>query len=166
MMTMASCGNRSRSDSGNPQDDSRSPSSSSADEYQGNQQGLYVQCPMCGGTGIFDYMPGDIMAPKVKCEACSGTGQCDAGTAGQIQQMFNDINIMIDEGYDNVEGYISGRSASEIEYDLQKAYDLLESMRNDYINCSSGVLKAQYPSMIEQQEAKIAQLEAELRNAQ
>ena len=106
------------------------------------------------------------MAPKVKCEACSGTGQCDAGTAGQIQQMFNDINIMIDEGYDNVEGYISGRSASEIEYDLQKAYDLLESMRNDYINCSSGVLKAQYPSMIEQQEAKIAQLEAELRNAQ
>lgn len=166
MMAMASCGNRSRSDSGNPQDDSRSPSSSSADKCQGNQQGLYVQCPMCGGTGIFDYMPGDIMAPKVKCEACSGTGQCDAETAGHLQQMFNDINIMFDGGCGNYGGYGSVRSASEIEYDLQKAYDLLESMKNDYNNCSSGVLKAQYPSMIEQQEARIAQLEAELRNAQ
>ena len=93
------------------------------------------------------------MAPKVKCEACNGTGQCDAETAGQLQQMFNVTNTV-------------KRSVNEIEYDLQKAYDLLESMKNDYNNCSSGVLKAQYPSRIEQQKARIAQLEAELRNAQ
>lgn len=165
-MMMVSCGNSSKSDSGYSSNGDGSSTQSDDYDYPGSQQPQIVSCPMCGGTGIFDYMPGDIMAPKVKCEACNGTGQCDAEAASQLQQMFDDINIMIDGGCGNGRGYGSGRSVNEIEYDLQKAYGLLESMKNDYNNCSSGVLKAQYPSMIEQQEARIAQLEAELRNAQ
>lgn len=168
VLIVVSCGNPLRTDSDSTRDHIICPPTSSNDnDYQNNQNTQFVQCPMCSGTGIFDYMPGDIMAPKVKCEACNGTGQCDEATAAQIQQMYNDINAMMNSGgYDYCGGYSSCRNAYEIEYDLQKAYDLLESMQEEYNNCSSGVIRAQYPYMIAEQRSRIAQLEAELRNAQ
>ena len=41
------------------------------DESESSQQ---VQCPMCGGTGVFELMPGDVMAPKQTCTGCGGNG--------------------------------------------------------------------------------------------
>ena len=28
-----------------------------------------ISCPLCNRTGIFDFMPADVLAPKLKCEA-------------------------------------------------------------------------------------------------
>lgn len=122
-----------------------------------------AQCPMCGGTGIFDYMPGDIYAPKVECPACNGHGMCDINRAQEAMQAIAQANAMMREGGN---GYRSGRSTYEIEYDLRRANDLLQSMEEDYHNCSSSVIAAQYPSVIANQKELIRQLEAELRNAQ
>lgn len=36
----------------------------SAEYADDSESGQQVQCPMCGGTGVFDFMPGDVMAPK------------------------------------------------------------------------------------------------------
>lgn len=43
-----------------------------------------VICPMCNGTGKFDFMPGDIMAPKTQCTGCNGLGKVDQTTASEI----------------------------------------------------------------------------------
>lgn len=131
------------------------------------QQRQMVQCPMCGGTGVFDYLPGDVFAPKVECPACHGQGECDINSAQEAMQAMAQAEAIMSGGYGGgYDGnYSSGRSAYEIEYDLRKAYDLLQSMEEDYRNCSSGVIAAQYPSMIANQQERILQLEAELRNA-
>ena len=57
-----------------------------------------VMCPMCGGTGIFSYMPGDIMAPKEKCSGCNGTGKMPQSKAAKLQQDINTINNMFGGG--------------------------------------------------------------------
>lgn len=51
-----------------------------------------VTCPGCNGTGVFDFAPGDIMAPKQTCAGCNGTGVCSAETAKElikVQQLVN-----------------------------------------------------------------------------
>ena len=143
----------------------------------GNQQ---VVCPMCGGTGVVEYIPGDVFAPQVQCSACNGTGRCDARTAQQVIDAQRQVNNMFGGGYQNQAqddwvqagnsggygyGGGNGRSIHQIEYDLRKAYEQLESLERDYRNCSSGVISAQYPQLIANQQNRIAQLEAELRNA-
>lgn len=55
-------------------------------------------CPMCNGTGIFEYMPGDIMAPREKCSGCNGTGWCDSETAQSIREMQQNVNSMFSVG--------------------------------------------------------------------
>ena len=60
----------------------------------------------------------------------------------------------------------SGREAYQIEYELNKARELLESMEEAYANADGVVVRAQYPRMIADQKERIRQLEAELRNAQ
>lgn len=134
----------------------------------GGQEAQLVSCPMCNGTGIFDFMPGDVMAPKQTCGACNGSGMCDVNTAQQVMQAKEQIEAMMGGG-EGVGAYSSGgsgREAYQIEYDLKKAYELLEGMQQDYENCTSGVIRAQYPRMIAEQKERIRQLEAELRNAQ
>lgn len=134
---------------------------------QGNTSGSDEQmyaCPMCGGTGIFEVMPGDVMAPKQICQGCGGNKFVTAEQAQNIMETKKQVDAIM--GGNNGTSGNSSRSAYEIEYDLRKAYDLLESMENDYQNCSSGVMKAQYPNMIADQKALINRLENELRNAQ
>lgn len=58
-----------------------------------------------------------------------------------------------------------GRSAAQIEYELKKAYELLNDMQRDYEMTESVVARSQYPPMIADMQQRIQQLEAELRNA-
>ena len=130
------------------------------------QEAQLVTCPMC--NGIFDFMPGDVMAPKQTCGACNGNGVCDANTAQQVMQAKAQIDAMMEDG-SSTDGYCSGGSGREvyqIEYELNKARELLESMEEAYANADGVVVRAQYPRMIADQKERIRQLEAELRNAQ
>lgn len=42
---------------------------------------IQMQCPMCGGTGFFDFMPDDVIAPKQTCSGCGGNGIVTTETA-------------------------------------------------------------------------------------
>lgn len=160
-----SCGNTPKNSSNGNFLDGYSSDEANHSEYV--EQTQMVICPMCNGTGIFEFMPGDVMAPKQTCGACNGSGVCDVNTAQQVMQAKAQVDAMM--GGNSSGDYSSsgsGRSAYDIEYDLKKAYELLESMEEDYNNCTSVVLKTQYPRMIADQKERIRQLEAELRNAQ
>lgn len=77
------------------------------------------------------------------------------------------IDAMMGGG--SAEGYSSGgsgRDAYQIEYELNKAYELLKSMEEAYTNSDGIVVRLQYLQMIAEQKERIRQLEAELRNAQ
>lgn len=165
---LISCGNSSKSGSYENNPFGGNPSSElEVNNYEGQGTQL-VTCPMCNGTGIFEIMPGDLMAPRETCSACSGSGVCDANTAQQVMQAKAQVDAMLGGG-GSAGGYNSGRSgrdAYQIEYELNEAYELLEGMQRNYDNCSSGVIRAQYPRMISEQKERIRQLEAELRNAQ
>lgn len=163
-----SCDNSSKSSSyeNNPFGEYSTPESEDDDYGVGEAQ--LVTCPMCNGTGIFDFMPGDIYAPKQTCGACNGNGVCDVNTAQQVILTKAQIDAMMDGG-GNTGGYSSGgsgRPACQIEHELNKAYELLESMEEAYANSDGIVVRAQYPRMIADQKERIRQLETELRNAQ
>ena len=165
---LISCGNSPKSGSYENNPFGKYTSSESGDGDYEKPESQMVTCPMCNGTGIFDFMPGDMMAPKQTCGACNGNGVCDLNTAQQVRQAQAQIDAMMGGG-GSADGYNSGgsgRDAYQIEYELNKAYELLEGMQRDYENCSSGVISAQYPRMIADQKERIRQLEAELRNAQ
>lgn len=124
-----------------------------------------VTCPMCNGTGIFDFMPGDVMAPKQTCTGCDGQGVCDASTARTIMQAKKDADVLMgveSGGYDTYDSGGSGRDADQIQYELNKAYELLESMEEAYANSDGIVVNSQYPQMIASQKERIRQLEEEL----
>ncbi len=165
-MIVASCGNSFRNDGDLPSN-IFNPTPEYNDHSSG-QSTQMVSCPMCSGTGVFDYLPGDAFAPKEVCPACEGKGVCSTERAQEAIQAKAQAEAIMNGGYNNGGGYYngggygSGRSAYEIENDLRKAYELLESMEEDYRNCSSGVIKEQYPQMIANQRERIAQLEAEL----
>lgn len=165
---LISCGNSPKSGSYENNSFGEYSSSESEDAGYKEQEAQMVTCPMCNGTGIFDFMPGDMMAPKQTCGACNGNGVCDVNTAQQVMQAKAQVDAMMggggNAGGNNSGG--SGRDAYQIEYELNKAYELLEGMQRDYENCTSGVIRAQYPRMIADQKERIRQLEAELRNAQ
>lgn len=125
-------------------------------------QAQMVVCPMCNGTGVFEFMPGDVMAPRQTCSGCGGAGVCDIHTAQNIVNMQNGMNGAAGGGYATGG---SGRSATDIMIDLERARDMLYELEKDRSNCTSGVLQAQYGNMIVEQRARIRQLEDELRNA-
>lgn len=164
---LISCGNSSKSGSYENNPFGEYTSSESEDAGYEEQETQMVACPMCNGTGIFDFMPGDVMAPKQTCGACNGNGVCDVNTAQQVIQAKAQVDAMMGGGSaGDYNSGGSGRDAYQIEYELNKAYELLEGMQRDYENCTSGVIRAQYPRMIADQKERIRQLEAELRNAQ
>jgi hypothetical protein len=164
---LISCGNSSKSGSYENNPFGEYSSSETEDASYEEQETQMVICPMCNGTGIFDFMPGDVMAPKQTCGACNGNGVCDVNTAQQVIQAKAQVDAMMGGG--SASGYSSGgsgRDASHIEYELNKAYELLESMEEGYANSDGVVVRSQYPRMIADQKERIRQLEAELRNAQ
>ena len=122
-----------------------------------------VTCPGCNGTGVFDFAPGDIMAPKQTCAGCNGTGVCSAETAEELIKVQQQVNGMMGGGSGG--SGRSGRSISQIQYDLNKAYDMLADLERNYANCDGIVASSQYPRMIADQKERIRQLEEELRNA-
>lgn len=129
------------------------------------QQAMYA-CPMCGGTGVFELMPGDALSPRQVCQGCGGNKVVTAEQAQALANAQAQVNAMMGGGGNG--GYApapSGRSAYEIELDLRKAYELLASMQSEYENCTSVVAQSQYPQMIAEQREYIQRLEAELRNA-
>lgn len=167
LILLSACGNSSRNNIYDNNSDGDYSSSELLESDNEEQEAQLVTCPMCNGTGIFDFMPGDVMAPKQTCGACNGNGVCDVNTAQQVMQAKAQVDAMMGGG--GSAGYSSGggaRDAYQIEYELNKAYELLEGMQRDYENCTSGVIRAQYPRMIAEQKERIRQLEAELRNAQ
>ena len=138
LILLTSCGNTSKSNSNenNPLDE-YSTSESEEDNYRDEETQL-VTCPMCNGTGIFDFMPGDVMALKQTCGACNGNGVCDVNTAQQVMQAKAQVDAMMGGG-GSASGYSSGgsgRDAYQIEHELNKAYEPLEGMQQDYENCS------------------------------
>ena len=127
------------------------------DESESSQQ---VQCPMCGGTGVFELMPGDVMAPKQTCTGCGGNGIVTAETAQQIMEMKGQVDAMMGGGSSSNGG--GGKSVSDIQYELKKAYKTLEGMEYDRDMCTSVTLRPQYDRMISEQKQRIAELERQL----
>ena len=127
------------------------------DESESSQQ---VQCPMCGGTGVFELMPGDVMAPKQTCTGCGGNGIVTAETAQQIMEMKGQVDAMMGGGSSSNGG--GGKSVSDIQYELKKAYKTLEGMEYDRDMCTSVTLRPQYDRMIIEQKQRIAELERQL----
>ena len=125
------------------------------DESESSQQ---VQCPMCGGTGVFDFMPGDVMAPKQTCTGCGGNGIVTAETAQQIMEAKRQADVMMGGGGEE-------KSVSELQYELKKAYETLEGMEYDRDMCTSVTLRPQYDRMIIEQKQRIAELERQLSEA-
>ena len=168
LVSMTACGNSTKSGSYENNPFGEYSSSESEDAGYEEQEVQMVTCPMCNGTGVFDFMPGDVMAPKQTCGACNGNGVCDVNTAQQVRQAQAQIDAMMSGG-GSADGYNSGgsgRDAYQIEYELNKAYELLESMEEGYANSDGVVVRSQYPRMIADQKERIRQLGAELRNAQ
>ena len=168
LILLSACGNSSRNNIYDNNCDGDYSSSELSESDNDKQEAQLVTCPMCNGTGIFDFMPGDVMAPKQTCGACNGSGMCDANTAQQVRQAQAQVDAMMGGG-GNADGYSSGgsgRDAYQIEYELNKAYELLKSMEEGYANSDGVVVRSQYPRMIADQKERIRQLEAELRNAQ
>ena len=130
------------------------------DESESSQQ---VQCPMCGGTGVFELMPGDVMAPKQTCTGCGGNGIVTAETAQQIMEMKGQVDAMMGGGSSSNGG--GGKSVSDIQYELKNAYETLEGMEYDREMCTSVTLRPQYDRMIIEQKQRIAELERQLSEA-
>ena len=126
-----------------------------ADDSESLQQ---VLCPMCGGTGVFDFMSGDVMAPKQTCTGCGGNGIVTAETAQQIMEAKRQADVMMGGGGEE-------KSVSELQYELKKAYESLEDMVYDRDMCTSVTLRPQYDHMIIEQKQRIAELERQLSEA-
>ena len=126
-----------------------------ADDSESLQQ---VLCPMCGGTGVFDFMSGDVMAPKQTCTGCGGNGIVTAETAQQIMEAKRQADVMMGGGGEE-------KSVSELQYELKKAYETLEGMVYDRDMCTSVTLRPQYDRMIIEQKQRIAELERQLSEA-
>lgn len=130
------------------------------DESESSQQ---VQCPMCGGTGVFEFMSSDVMAPKQTCTGCGGNGIVTAETAQQIMEAKRQVDAMMGGGSSSNGG--GGKSVSDIQYELKKAYETLEGMEYDREMCTSVTLRPQYDRMIIEQKQRIAELERQLSEA-
>lgn len=168
VLCLTSCGNSSSSRY-NSESSSFDHSESSYDEDEGDvddeeQSSQQVVCPMCGGTGVFEYMPGDVMAPRQTCSGCNGNKFVTPEQARQITEAMNQVNSAIGGNPVGNQGG-GGKSVSQLESELRKAYELLSGMEADRDMCTSVTLRPQYDRMIVEQKQRIADLEAQLRNA-
>ena len=135
----------------------------SADYAEESENSRQVQCPMCGGTGVFKLVRADVGAPKQTCTGCSGNGIVTAETAQQIMEMKGQVDAMMGGGSSSNGG--GGKSVSDIQYELKKAYETLEGMEYDREMCTSVTLRPQYDRMIIEQKQRIAELERQLSEA-
>ena len=155
VLACISCNNSTPSNRYMPEQNEGQESTVYEDDQESGQQ---VQCPMCGGTGVFDFMPGDVMAPKQTCTGCGGNGIVTAETAQQIMEAKRQADVMMGGGGEE-------KSVSELQYELKKAYESLEGMVYDRDMCTSVTLRPQYDHMIIEQKLRIAELERQLSEA-
>lgn len=155
VLACISCNNSTPSNRYMPEQNEGQESTVYEDDQESGQQ---VQCPMCGGTGVFDFMLGDVMAPKQTCTGCGGNGIVTAETAQQIMEAKRQADVMMGGGGEE-------KSVSELQYELKKAYESLEGMVYDRDMCTSVTLRPQYDHMIIEQKLRIAELERQLSEA-
>lgn len=160
ILACVSCNNSTPSNRYMPSQGYTEESADYVDESESSQQ---VQCPMCGGTGVFELMPGDVMAPRQTCTGCGGNGIVTAETAQQIMEMKGQVDAMMGGGSSSNGG--GGKRVSDIKYELKKAYETLEGMEYDREMCTSVTLRPQYDRMIIEQKQRIAELERQLSEA-
>ena len=161
VLACISCNNSTPSNRYMPEQNEGQESTVYEDDQESGQQ---VQCPMCGGTGVFDFMPGDVMAPKQTCTGCGGNGIVTAETAQQIMEAKRQVDAMMGGGGSSYGGG-GGKSVSDLQYELKKAYETLEGMVYDRDMCTSVTLRPQYDRMIIEQKQRIAELERQLSEA-
>ena len=166
-ITLASCCNSSRNECFANKSFEDISSDEDTEYLYAEAEAELVTCPICNGLGYYQFSSDDIMAPTYQCCACNGSGKCNVETAQQAIQSQAQFEAIINGmGITNGCEYCgNSRSASQIEYQLQKANELLESMEENYANCEGFVVSAQYPHMIAKQKERILELESELRNA-
>lgn len=84
-----------------------------------------------------------------------------AETAQQIIEAKRLVDAMMD-GSDSSYGGGGGKSVSDLQYELKKAYETLEGMEYGRDMCTSVTLSPQYDRMISEQKQRIAELERQL----
>jgi len=117
-----------------------------------------VRCPMCGGTGIYEFMPGDVVAPRVTCSGCSGSGAVTPEVAQKLVNGKAQVDAMMGGGGSSYGTGGSGKSAAQLELELKKACETLAGMEYNRDMCSSVTLRAQYDRMIAEQKQRIEEL--------
>ncbi len=129
-----------------------------------------ANCPWCGGCGTVKLPdPGEIgmmlgyQGGTQVCQACAGQGKVPTEIAEMMKQAVS--GMMNGSGMGNGNSGHSGRSKTQIQTELIKAKEVLQSIERDYSNCSSDVLRMQYAQMISNQRGYISRLEDELRYA-
>ncbi len=71
---------------------SQQHSSSSRDNAKSQS---YTICPMCNGTGVFEFMPGDVRAPRYTCTGCNGKGRVTMEEAMKLMELQQEVNAMM-----------------------------------------------------------------------
>lgn len=93
---LVACGgsssNRSYGDSEYTEETEYATEDNDDDEETSDNEEAMITCPMCNGTGVFEYMPGDVMAPRVQCPGCNGNGQVTREQYNQIIETQNAMN--------------------------------------------------------------------------
>lgn len=117
-----------------------------------------VRCPMCGGTGIFEFMPGDVVAPRETCIGCNGSGTVTPEVARELVNGKAQVDAMMGGGGSSNGTGGSGKSAAQLELELKKACETLAGMEYNRDMCSSVTLRAQYDRMIAEQKQRIEEL--------
>lgn len=150
---LISCGESSRSSNFTPSESSYSTdgsgyeSTDNTNEEDNQPVSQMVTCPMCGGSGVFEFMPDDLMAPRTTCTGCNGSGSVTPDVANEIINSKNQADVMMGTGSNNG----STKSASQLELEIKKAYETLADV----------TLRPQYDRMIADQKQWIAKLEAQ-----
>lgn len=158
------CENSSSSSSGSSYNSTSSYSDDEESSEEESESGTQasatqmVRCPMCGGTGIFEFMPGDVVAPRETCTGCNGSGAVSPEVARELVNGKAQVDAMMGGGGSSNGTGGSGKSAAQLELELKKACETLAGMEYDRDMCSSVTLRAQYDRMIAEQKQRIEEL--------
>ena len=95
-----------------------------------SSQSQKTVCPMCGGTGVFEFMPGDIMAPRMVCPGCNGNGTVTPAQARAIMKAKAQAEILekIEEKLTEQEKEIVKRGRNAENHHLPKNATVQEYM--------------------------------------
>ena len=90
VLGLYACENSSSSSSGSSYNSTSSYSDDEESSEEESESGTQasatqmVRCPMCGGTGIYEFMPDDVVAPRETCIGCNGSGTVTPEVAREL----------------------------------------------------------------------------------